>query len=419
MSGRRPLRILYFAPVFPPEQSGGATHVYELAREWVGLGHRVTVAKGFPSHPHGRVPPEYRWKLIARNGMDGIDLLYTWSYATPNVGFFRRTLGYLSSAFFPLLANLCLRRRYDVVIGTCPHIFLVAAAFVMSVLTGAHFVFEVRDPWPRQIADLGLLRNRAAIRLLEAFELLLYRRARLVVAVTRGVRDSIIARGIDARKVAYVPNGVDCALFRPLDRARRRKARRDLGLEGKFIAGYFGTFGLSQGLGVIIDAAEILRGEGEGDVVFLLAGDGAERGALVERKKRSRLENVIILPPRPRERMPELYAASDAGIVPLRKVGLFRNTVPSKLFELMACGVPVVLGVLGEARELLERAGAGVSVEPEDAEALARAVLRVRASHELRARASKAGVEFVRAHRDRRALARRFASALEILSGSR
>ena len=209
------LRILYFAPVFPPEQSGGATHVYELAREWVRAGHGVTVTKGFPSHPHGRVPEEYRRRLLAREEMDGIEIVYTWSFAAANVGFFRRTLGYVSSALFPLLANLALRRRYDVIIGTCPHIFLAVAAFVMGALAGTPYVFEVRDPWPKQIEDLGLVRSRAVIRALEALEMFLCRRARLVVTVTRGVREMLVSRGVEARKAICIPNGVDCELFRP------------------------------------------------------------------------------------------------------------------------------------------------------------------------------------------------------------
>lgn len=404
------MRILYFAPVFPPEQSGGATHVYELAKEWVRLGHSVTVTKGFPCHPHGCIPEKYRGRLVAREELDGIEVLYTWLYAAPNVGRFRRTLSYITGALVPLIANLCRRKRYDVVIGTCPHIFLVVAAFLYSLITGTRYVFEVRDMWPQQIVDLGQIKNRFVIRMLEALELFLYRRSRMVVTVTRGVKRAIVSRGIDPHKVATIPNGVDCDFLKPVGAELRRQTRHELGLGEKFVVSYFGTFGLSQGLSTVLGAAEVLRSER--DVIFVLAGDGAERGKLIERKERSRLDNVMILSSQPRERMPALYGISDVGLVPLRKLPLFRHTVPSKIFEFLACGVPVILGVEGEARELLEESGAGIAVPPEDHVALADAIRAVRNCPEMRREMSQRGIEWVRTHYDRKALAANFIGLL-------
>jgi len=411
------MRILYFAPVFPPEQSGGSTHIYELAREWVRLGHSVTVTKGFPCHPHGRIPEKYRGRWLALEALDGIDIVYTRTYATPNVGRARRALGYLTGALAPLAANLGLGRRYDVIIGTCPHIFLVLAAFVMGAITRTPYVYEIRDLWPKQIVDLGQIRNGLLIGLLEAVHRFLCRRARAVVTVTRAVRESVVRSGIDPRKVFVVPNGVDCGFFRPAGPGVRERVRRELGLEGNFVAAYFGTFGLSQGLSTVLEAAELLREER--DVVFVLAGDGAERARLLAEKERRGLGNVLFLPPQPRERMPELYAASDAGLVPLRRVPLFRQTVPSKMYELLACGVPVVLGVDGEARSILERSGGGVFVEPEDPRALAEALRRLRASSETRAAMARAGAAFARSECDRALLAARFARLLAAAARAR
>jgi glycosyltransferase involved in cell wall biosynthesis len=457
---RRRLRILYLAPVFPPEQSGGATHVYELAREWVRLGQRVTVTKGFPHHPTGRVPERYRGSLHARECVDGIEVLYSWLYATPNSRghglryVLGRALSYLTGALGPLVLALALRRRYDVIIGTCPHIFLVVAAFVMSAITGTPYVFEVRDQWPRQIADLGLMRRGWLYRLLERIELVLYRRSRLVITVTHGAREDIVSRGVAPGKVIVVPNGADCRHFRPLTREGPDEAvlRRALGLDGPsprptdspprrrgrhvavgtraveswrlggggrsggnaggcFVVGYFGTFGLSQGLSVIMDAARELASDPE--TVFILAGDGAEREELLGLRDRDGLDNVRIIPPLPRECMPSAYAACDCCVVPLRRTELFRRTVPSKVYEIMACGSPVALGVDGEARRVVVGAGAGVFFEPEDGRALARVLAELKADPGRRVRLGQAGVRTARRLYDRRALAREALAAIE------
>ena len=402
------MKVLFLSHYFPPEVNAPASRTYEHCREWAALGHEVTVVTCAPNHPRGKVYPGYRNRLWQREEMDGIQVVRLWTYVTANEGFLKRTLNYVSYMVSALLAAPFLPKA-DVVITTSPQFFNGLAGVLVGPLKRAPWVLEIRDLWPESIVTVGAIRNRRIIRVLEWLEMLAYRRADHIVPVTDAFRDYMVRKGIPAEKIAVIKNGVDLARYRP--EGADPGLRAELGLGGKFVAAYVGTHGMAHHLETVLEAARLLRNVP--DVVFLLVGDGAERARLLQLKESMDLENVVMLPQQPKERMPAVWAASDVSLVLLKKSDLFKTVIPSKIFESLAMQRPVVLGVEGEARQIVEAADAGIGIEPENAAELAAAVVALARDPERRSRMGYSGRAYVEAHFDRRVLARRYLEVLQ------
>lgn len=406
------MKILYVSQYFPPEMGAPAARVSELSRAWTELGHEVRVLTGFPNHPTGVVPPEYRGKLRQRERLGDVDVLRTWIYATANRGIARRSLAFLSFAASSVSLGALDPgvREADVVVATSPQFLCAVSGWVLSRMLGVPYVLEVRDLWPASIVELGVVSPRhPAILALERIERFLYREAALLVSVTESYCEVWRRQGIDPAKMRVVKNGVDLRLFspRPVDEQQRAA----LGLRGKFVVSYIGTHGMAQRLETLLDAAQRLQDDPE--IHVLLVGEGAERDRLVARAHAQGLRNVTMLGQQPREAIPGLVAASDLVAVILRRAELFEKVIPSKMFEIMGMARPMVLGVRGEAEQLLRDAGAGWAVPPEDPDALADAIRRAKADPDERRRRGEAGRAFVCEHYDRDRLARRYADDLQ------
>ena len=400
------MRIAYVCHYFAPEPAAPAARVHELSRAWVRAGHQVSVVTTFPNHPLGRIPPEYRGRGWSTERMDGIRVLRCWLYAVPNRGVGRRGLDHLSFMLTALAFGLPRLGAVDVVIASSPTLFSALSAWIIARAKRVPFVLEVRDLWPEAIVDLGLMRPGPMVRLLERLAQFLYRRAARVVVVTQAFAERLAAAGVPRAKLAVIPNGADTHFFSP--QADGRPTRDALDLDGRFVVAYVGSHGLSHGLGAVLDAAAQ-----QPDVAFLLVGDGADRDRLVSERDRRQLGNVLMRPSVPKDQVPGLYAAADACLVPLRDVPLFETFVPSKLFEVLAAGRPVIGAVRGEAREILSRSGAALLVDPERGDQLAQAVGQLRADPELRIELGRRGRAFAEQHYDRDALARRYLDLLE------
>jgi hypothetical protein len=360
---------------FPPEVNAPASRTFEHCREWVQAGHRVTVIANVPNFPRGKVFPGYRNRPWQRETMDGIQVVRVWTYIAANAGFALRTLDYLSFMVTGFIAGLWLPRP-DVIVGTSPQFFTNCAAWMLSVFKWRPFVFELRDLWPESIKTVGAMKDSAALRLLERLELFLYRRATAVVAVTESFRRNLIARGIDGDKVHVVTNGVDLSRFRPM--ARDPQLAQRLGLTDQFVAGYIGTHGMAHALETVLEAAALMRARPQGvRVRFVLLGDGAQKQALKARAQRMGLDNVLFLDTVPKADVPRYWSLLDVAIIHLRKADNFTQVIPSKLFECMGVGIPVLHGVAGESAGIVEREGVGLVFEPENAQALCDGLLRL------------------------------------------
>jgi len=412
-AGRRDgrLSVLVLTHYYPPEVGAPQGRLRELAQRLVAKGVEVTVVTCFPNYPTLRPDPAHRRRLLAEERLDGVRVLRTWVWAGGNRRFVQRLANQVSFAASSLLA-LSRCDRPDVIFVESPPLTTGLAALAYSTLKRAPFVFNVSDIWPQSAVDLGALRNPVAIRIAEAFEMLLYRRAALVTVVTSGILDRLAARGVPREKLRLLTNGVDTTIYRPgpPDSA----LVRGLGLEGRKVILYAGTHGMAQGLQVVLDAARLVR---DPELVFLLVGDGVEKTELMERASAEGLDNVRFLPSQPKETIPGIVSLALAAIVPLRKLELFRAALPSKMFEAMAAGKPIVLTVWGEAAALVERARCGIVVEPEDAAGIAAAVDRLAAEQDLATELGNRGRDLALAEFDRDVLAERCLDILRLAAG--
>lgn len=398
---------------FPPEVNAPASRTYEHCREWVRAGHRVTVITGFPNFPRGEVYRGYRNRPLQMEERAGIRLLRVWTYIAPNQGVARRGLDYLSFMLSAVPAS-ALVRGPDVVIGTSPQFFTACAAFLVGLFKTIPFVFELRDLWPESIATVGAMRPGATIRALEKLELFLYRKAAAVVALTWAFKENLVARGIPESKIQVIPNGVDLEFFRP--GPKPKDLEESLGARGKKVVSYIGTVGMAHGVDRIVEAAASLRERQ--DLLFLVLGDGAEWDRVAGMVKNMGLGNVRVLRSVPKERVLDYYRLSDFFLVTLRNRELFRTVIPSKIFEAMAMKLPIICAVDGQCRAIVEQAGCGVFVPPEDVSAMVVAVKRMADSPQTASRLGEKGRDFVSRRFDRKTLARQYLELLEELSQS-
>jgi colanic acid biosynthesis glycosyl transferase WcaI len=359
------VKILYVSQYFPPEMGAPAARAAELARHWASDGHDVTVLTGFPNHPTGVVPPEYRSqfrRLVTREMWNGVKLIRTWLLPFPNRKAYERMLNYASFCVSSSLTGL-FAAKPDVLIATSPQLLVALSGWWLAAIKRVPFVFEVRDLWPESLIAVGVGDGNSLLnRVLGKIAGFLYRRSSCIVVVTAAFKTCLIANwNVPAEKIFVVENGVETDLFSPQPVAAGKK--RELGAEGKFLVCYTGTMGLAHGLETLIEAATILQTKNT-RVQFLLVGEGADKERIVHFARSRNLTNMTFLDQQPRESVPAFISASDACLVMLKKADLFKTVIPTKMLEFMSCARPVILAVDGQAREIMDAAQAGVFVDP-------------------------------------------------------
>ena len=408
------MHILFLTDNFPPETNAPASRTFEHARRWVKEGHRVTVITCAPNFPAGRVFEGYRNQLRQVESVEGIDVIRVWTYVTANEGFLRRSLDYASFGLSALVAGLFVQGP-DVIVATSPQFFCACSGSLLAKLKRRPFVFELRDLWPDSILAVGAMRDSSMIRLLRRLEYALYRSARRIVSVTESFRKVLTENGVDASKIAVVPNGVDVDIYEPGTKPAFLEERYRL--NGKFVAAYVGTVGMAHGLDVVLDCASLLRSRTE--IAFVIVGTGAEREALERRCHEQDLSNVLFTGHVSKAEVIGFWRLCDVALVLLRDAPLFEHVLPSKMFEAMGMERPIILGVRGESRAVLERAGAGIAIPPGNAEALAAAVLQLAGDRELSRRLGESGRRFVVDNYDRDFMARRMLAVLAEATSSK
>ncbi len=401
------MRILFFTHYYPPEVNAPASRTSEHCRAWAQSGAQVTVVTCAPNHPNGKVYPGYRNKLWQSESRDGVRIVRLWTWLAANEGFLPRVLNYVSYLVAAILA-LPFLPKADVVVTTSPQFFCGLVGLFARPIKRAPWVLEIRDIWPESIVAVGAMRKGVAIRCLEWLEAFAYRQADAIVSLTRGFIPHIAARCGDASKIAVFMNGADLSAFSKSGDGD--EVKRKLGLEGKFVAAYVGTHGMAHGLGTILDAAELLKHEPR--FAFLMAGGGAEETRLRGERDTRKLDNVVMLGQRPKAEMPGLWSATDASLILLKRSDTFKTVYPSKMSEAMAMQCPVILGVEGEAKDVLEAAGAGIAITPESAPELAAAMRRLADDPALAASYGRAGRAYADQNLDRAKVAARFLALL-------
>jgi glycosyltransferase involved in cell wall biosynthesis len=406
------MHILLIHQAFAALDEPGGTRHHEFARYLAAQGHKVTVIASPVSYLTGgknspltiNYPPQEN---------DNITILRAYTYSALHKSFAHRVFAFVSfmaSSFFIGLGV----KNVDVIWGTSPPIFQGVTAWALARLKGAKFLFEVRDLWPNFAIAVGVLKNWTLIRMSLWLERFLYRRADRLIVNSPGFISHVTERG--AHNVTLVPNGADPSMFDPADTGA--SFRTDHLLTDKFVILYAGAHGMSNDLGVVLEAASLLaRTRPRVQIVFL--GDGKEKAHLEEQAKRLNLTNVLFLPPVPKNEMALALAGADACLAILKPLEEYKTTYPNKVFDYMAAGRPVVLAIDGVIRKVVEDASCGIFAQPGNPAALAAAIKTMADEPELSRRMGLAGRRYLEAHFSRDKIAEKLLAILSEMTEGR
>ena len=410
------MKLLVVYPYFVDPGAPGHSVMYDTLVGLAEMGHEVTVVSGEGGYMQGASSPARSWwrRIVYREQVGPIQVLRTLSWRGHQSGLAARLLSYAFLSVLNPLAVL-LAPRADAALLSPPPLYPIFTSLLACRLRRLPVVTEVRDLWPGSIVQMGLLRNRSLIAITGWMERCVYDRSRSLVALTEGIRADIVSRGWSAGRVQTLPCAVDTRTLAP-DQAARSRVRGDHGWQGRFVLLYFGALGEANNLGVLLDAAERLRHDRR--FLFVLVGDGIRRAWLQEQVVARGLDNLQVLPAAPKSRAPDFLNAADVCVVSLQDIPVFAGAIPTKLIEYMACGRPVLCGVRGEARRIVEEAGAGVCFDPDDHAALAAAAQRLASAPDEAQRFGEKGRAHVLRHFDTRQRQRRLLSLLEEASGT-
>ena len=406
------MRIIFLTQYFPPETGAPQNRLFATAKSLQARGAEVTVLTAMPNYPDNKVQAGYRGKFYMRETLEGLRVHRAWIFVSADRGIVSRLCNYFSFVFSSLLIGLFKLKRSDVLLVESPPLFLGITAMLLARMKRAKLVFNVSDLWPESAVQLRLVTNRTLIRWSTKLEMRCYRKSALITGQTQGIVADISAR-CPEKKVLWVPNGVDFAAIGAANEAQPTGMRERLGIGAKdLVIAYAGIIGHAQGLEVVLRASALLREKR--DICFLLLGDGPEKSKLQAMKSELGDIAVRFIDRMPRAELLALMRSIDAVVVPLRKNDLFKGAIPSKIFEALALGKPLLLGVEGEAKELfIDQGSSGLFFEPENERALADAALVYHADRSLAAAHGGNGERYVREHFDRDRISERLWQALK------
>ena len=406
------MKILVVSLYYEPDrcQSNGPI-IRALCEDWAEAGHEVTVLTSFPHYNSDQVWPEYRGRLFQRDRVGGVNVIRSYIFVPRKRSGWQRILNYLSFNISSTLSGLFAGKQ-DVIFVMSPPLTIGLTAFVLGLLKRIPYCYNLQDIWPEVAVKLGMLRGRRLIAFFEAMEKFIYRHSRSIFAISDEFKANLIAKGVPADKVEVIPNFTDTDFIQPMEKANAFSIAH--GLLDKFTVLYAGNVGLSQGLEVILDAAEQLKDHSE--IVFTIVGEGSSRDELIAEADRRGLQNVKLLPFQPESDVPMVYAAADVALIPLRH-GITENSVPCKTYSIMAAAKPYIAGVDEGSTvwKLTDQVGCGVCIEPENGRALAEAVLKLQADANARIRMGAKGRQFVERNFAREIITDRYRSSLESL----
>jgi len=366
------MKVLLITFQFPPERTGNAPLLGELCEDLAAAGHEITVLAGPVHHSFRFVPREYRRGIISRERRHGAFVIRANAPLTADM-WTNKLIGFVH---FPTAVVIlgCLMKRRHVILCPSPPLWLGLAASLVSALKQCPYVYVVQDLWPSAPVRLGLWRNRLLIKFFSWMERWVYARAAQVIVVADTMRRDVRAAGAPDDKISTIENWIDTSFIRPL--SKDNGFRRQVAADGDSVILYSGNMGHSHAVDIVIQAARLLSDRP--NVRFVLVGEGTRKPGLEQMAKDLGLNNVVFLPLQPRERLPEVMAAADISLVPLRR-GLSTASLPSKIYTIMASGRPMVATLDRDeaAWRLVEKARCGLLVEPEDPKALASAIVRL------------------------------------------
>ena len=365
------MKILFVSDNYPPEVNAPASRTFEHCREWSKAGHEVSVLTCSPNFPRGKLFAGYKNSLYKVEKSQGIRIIRVWSFISANEGIIKRTIDHLSFAFTSFIFGLF--QDCDVIIGTSPQFFVALTIKYLSKFKKKPCILEIRDLWPDSIRGLGALKDGFLIKLLSNLELQCYKTADLIIVVTESFREEIAKRGINTNKIKVVKNGANLELFGRI--SKNTQLRRKFCSENKFLVGYIGTHGMAHGLDFIIRAISKLD---PFEFHFIFIGEGSEKNKLIQLSMNLKCTNIKFIDAVSKENVPDYISITDAVMIPLRRLKIYTQVIPSKIFESAAMQKPILLGVDGEARQIVEKYKSGIYFQPENEKALRAGLIKLK-----------------------------------------
>ena len=383
------MRFLILSQYFPPEAGAAQARLAAFAKQLQASGHQVEVVTALPNYPGGHIYPEYRSSAYKDELWDGIPVHRVWLYASTGTGV-RRMFNYASFALTSL-AGLVRSVRPNYVFVESPPLTVSLPAFLTSRVWKSRVIFNISDLWPDSIVEMQVMREGWAIRRARAIERWSYRNATYICAVTEGIRDGLLQKGVSPEKILFLPNGVDTQRFSPMP--VNEKLRQELGLVGKQVVLYAGTHSYANSLECVLQAADILRADSA--VHFLFVGAGSAKSSLLALAEGLRLRNVTFLDPVPEEKVSQLVSISLCGMACLADKPIFHTARPAKALAIMSCAKPVLFASGENGRHLIQEAEAGLVVSINQPAEIARAIQFLAANPDLAFRFGQNGRKYV------------------------
>lgn len=358
------MKILFITDNFPPEVNAPANRGFDHAVEWVKMGYQVTVITCQPNFPKGEIFKGYKNSLYTLENIQGIRVVRVWSFITANEGFLKRSLDYFSFAISSFIAGIFIKT--DVIFATSPQFFTTFSGNLLSLFKRKPWILEIRDLWPDSIVAVGALSSESNIyKFLKRLESYFYRSAKRVIVVTDSFKQYLIQNHkITEEKIGVFKNGIIGSSLSDMHIEELKVLRESLKIpsDSKIIS-YIGTHGLAHGLEFIMYCAKSLENS---NLHFLFIGDGAKKRELLDLKDKLKLSNVTFIDTLPKSKVYKYIHLSDYALVNLKKSDEFKNVIPSKIFENIAARKPILLGVDGESKKIIQDYKIGISYEPEN-----------------------------------------------------
>ncbi|BFI98590.1 MAG: glycosyltransferase family 4 protein [Priestia megaterium] len=405
------MKILILHQYFLGKNDPGGSRFNQFVKYWEEQGHEITVIAGTVHYITGKKEDKYKGRWITREKYsDNVTLYRTYVSEAYNKSFLGRLWAYFSFTFSSLSAVLFKVKKHDVLIVTSPPLFVGITGIFAKLLKRIPTVFEVRDLWPESAIDTGVLTNKFLIKSAYLVEKMSYKFATKINVLTPAFKQTLIEKKEVAKeKIIFVPNGADTDIFQP--GPKDNWVREKYNLKDKFVVTYMGAHGVANHLDSILEVAKECKEYK--NIIFLLIGDGMEKKRLKEKAKHESLDNILFIDSQPKQIIPDFCNASDVCTAVLKKIDTFKTVYPNKVFDYMSCAKPILLGIDGVARELVENSKSGFYVDPENAQEFKTKILELYNDPELAHTLGENGSQFVKESFSRESLAKKYVNELE------
>ncbi len=394
------MNILFLTDNFYPESNAPAKRTLEHCNEWNNQGHNITIITGVPNFPKGKVFDGYKNRIYQSELINNLVVKRVWTFISSNEGFLLRILDYLS---FMISSFICgvFTKKHDVIIATSPQFFTLISGYFIGLLKKTPLVLEIRDLWPESIVTVGAMGKKSlAIKVLKKLSLFLYKKSDLIICVTKSFKKDLISKGIDQNKIKVVENGFDLNKNLTPSLSIKEVEEKFKIQKDTFYVSFIGTVGMAHGLEIILNAASKVND----NIVFLIIGEGAKKTFLINKVEKLKINNIKFIDNLNWQEIVDINQLINVHLVHLKKDDEFKKVIPSKIFESMALKKPIIMGVDGESRDIVNKAECAFNIEPENSSELAETINRIQNNNDILKNIGENGYNFLEKNFSRKVL---------------